>query len=72
MGFIVTASVNFGIIHPALIGMTDDEYHRQTIGDNLRECSTYKGIFPDLNSVDVVDMMHFDFQKNLPILQNSH
>lgn len=52
--------------HISCIGMTDNEYHRLTIGDNLWECPTCKGSFPDFNSVDAVDVMHFDFQKNLP------
>jgi hypothetical protein len=46
--------------------MSADQFNRLSIADVVWECPTCKGSFPDFNSVDAVDVMHFDFQKNLP------
>ena len=58
------ACVNFGIIVCALAWTT--EYECLSSSENNWECSTCKTDLPAFNSVDAIDVFHFDFQKNLP------
>ncbi len=54
--------------HISCIGISCEDYEVLTSADadNIWECPACKGSFPDFNTVDAVDVMHFDFQKNLP------
>ena len=42
------------------------EYDRLSTSDDIWECETCGGSLPALNSVDAVDVFHFDFQKIFP------
>lgn len=48
-------------------GIDDDEYDYLSASEGKWECSGCRKVdLPPLNSVDAVDVFHFDFQKNLP------
>ena len=53
--------------HCACLGINDGEYDCLAASDSKWECSKCSSAdLPVLNSVDAVDVFHFDFQKNLP------
>ena len=52
--------------HCVCVGMDDREYECLSSSENNWECSTCKTDLPAFNSVDAIDVFHFDFQKNLP------
>ena len=53
--------------HCSCIGMSSSDYENLTTeSDALWECPGCKGGFAGFNTVDAVDVVHFDFQKNLP------
>ena len=50
-----------------MLGISNGEYDCLTASDSKWECSKCSSAdLPVLNSVDAVDVFHFDFQKNLP------
>ena len=52
--------------HCACIGIGEDEYDHLSSSDDSWSCSLRKNYLPSFNSVDAVDVVHFDFQKNMP------
>ena len=52
--------------HATCANIDHDEYERLSTSDVFWECQTCRGSLPALNSVDAVDVFHFDFQQNLP------
>lgn len=52
--------------HTACLAMNDVEYSELCDSDKFWECSKCRSGFPLFNSVDSVDVFHFDFQQNLP------
>ena len=53
--------------HAQCVDMTIEEYEYFTCSDAKWECIACKNKdLPDLNSIDAVDLFHFDFQQNLP------
>ena len=49
------------------LGIRDGEYDCLATSDTKQECSKCSNVdLPVLNSVDVVDVFYFDFQKKLP------
>lgn len=53
--------------HCACLGISNGEYDCLTESDSKWECCKCSSAdLPVLNSVDAVDVFHFDFQKNLP------
>ena len=53
--------------HCACLGISDGEYDCLAASDSKWECSKCSSAdLPVLNSVDAVDVFHFEFQKNLP------
>ena len=56
--------------HCACLGISDGEYDCLAASDSKWECSKCSSAdLPVLNSVDAVDVFHFDFQKTC-LLQN--
>lgn len=53
--------------HIECIGVSDGEYSELCDSDDFWECPTCRSSgLPQFNSVDSVDVFHFDFQQNLP------
>ena len=48
------------------IEMSVDEYRRLTDSDVIWKCSACIKGLPPFNSIEAVDVFHFDFMKNLP------
>ena len=52
--------------HSSCVGICESEYTELSTSDAKWECSNCNTGLPALNSVDAVDVFHFDFQQNLP------
>ena len=53
--------------HATCICVTEGEYDRLSSSDERWECpDCADSVLPPHNSKDVMDVFHFDFQKNLP------
>ena len=51
------------------VGLTDDEYDCLSASDDIWQCQKYSSTKDDLpspNTVNAIDVFHFDFQQNLP------
>ena len=53
--------------HADCVNLSNDDYDELLEIDMIWECPSCKSPdLPELNSVDAVDVFHFDFQQNLP------
>ena len=60
-------SVCMAWFHTRCIGLSDNEYAALCESNNFWECRNCRSSdLPRFNSVDTVDVFHFDFQQNLP------
>ena len=48
------------------MGISDEEYYQMSDSDSFWECPGCKSELTKFNSVNAVDVFHFDFQQNLP------
>ena len=55
--------------HIDCVGLTDDEYDCLSASDDIwqcQKCSSTNDDLPSPNTVNAIDVFHFDFQQNLP------
>lgn len=52
--------------HCGCVSINDSDYELLGVSDSKWECPNCSTDLPALNSVDSIDVFHFDFQKNLP------
>ena len=52
--------------HSSCIGIAKLQFNLLSESDNIWECTTCKDGLADFNTVDAIDVFHFDFQQNLP------
>ena len=53
--------------HAKCVKLTDQEYEQLAKSETIWECPACRSPdLPDLNTIDAVDIFHFDFQQNLP------
>ena len=52
--------------HCGCVSINDSDYELLGVSDSKWECPNCSTDLPALNSVDAIDVFHFDFQKNLP------